>query len=299
MARGARARACHPRAREPARGRHRRWRAGRHRARRAIAPARRADDHPREERAGGRQLAQPLQVALPARSGLVRPLPLPPVPGQLAGVLAEGQARRLDGDVHPRHGAQLLDEELGEERLLRRAERHLDDRGRSRRREPHPLAEAARARHRHVGQAQPAGLPRHGHVRGRSAPLLAAPGTRRLPGQAGGRRRLEQLGTRHLRRALGERCRRDDGAAVLHAHRALGLADGDRARRAVLRAGRRERRDDGEGRHDLRLAAVPHPARVPDPAVRADEGARRGLLRRARAGRPSSSTGAPTARDCS
>ncbi len=44
---------------------HRR-RAGRHRARRADAAARRADHHHREERTARRQLAQALQVALPA-----------------------------------------------------------------------------------------------------------------------------------------------------------------------------------------------------------------------------------------
>ena len=76
--------------------------------RRAAAPARRADHHRREERAARRQLAQALQVALPARSGLVRPPALYAVPGELAGVLAQGQDRRLAGDVHQGHGAELL-----------------------------------------------------------------------------------------------------------------------------------------------------------------------------------------------
>ena len=57
---------------------HRR-RPGRHRARRPAQAARRADDHHREERAAGRHLAQALQVALPARPGLVRPHALPAV----------------------------------------------------------------------------------------------------------------------------------------------------------------------------------------------------------------------------
>ena len=39
---------------------------------------------------------------------LVRPPALPSVPGELAGVLAEGQDRRLARDVHEGHGAQLL-----------------------------------------------------------------------------------------------------------------------------------------------------------------------------------------------
>ena len=55
-----------------------------------------------------RQLAQPLQVALPARPGLVRPPALPALPRRLAGVRAQGQDRRLAGDVHEGHGAELL-----------------------------------------------------------------------------------------------------------------------------------------------------------------------------------------------
>ena len=42
--------------------------------------------------------------------------------------------------------------------------------------------------------------------------------------------RLEQLGVRHLRRAVGERRGRHDGAALVHAHRAVRHADGHRAR---------------------------------------------------------------------
>jgi hypothetical protein len=41
---------------------------------------------------------------------------------------------------------------------------------------------------------------------------------------------LQQLGARHLRRAVGARRRRDHGAAQLHAHRAVGFADGAGAR---------------------------------------------------------------------
>ena len=47
----------------------------------------------------------------------------------------------------------------------------------------------------------------HGGLQGRPAPLLPAPGPRRLQGQEGRRHRLEQLGARHLRRAVGERRR--------------------------------------------------------------------------------------------
>ena len=56
----------------------------------------------------GDSLAQALQVALPARPGLVRPPAVPAVPRPLAGVLAEGQDRRLAGDVRQGHGAELL-----------------------------------------------------------------------------------------------------------------------------------------------------------------------------------------------
>ena len=50
---------------------------------------------------------------------------------------------------------------------------------------------------------------------------------------------------------------------------------------------------------DLRLAALPDHARVPDPALQRDARARRGLLRAAGAGRASSSTSATTTRACS
>ena len=52
------------------------------------------------------------------------------------------------------------------------------------------------------------------------------PGPDALRGQEGRGDRLEQLGPRHLRGAVGGRRRRDDGAAHLDLHRALGLADG-------------------------------------------------------------------------
>ena len=166
------------------------------------------------------------------------------------------------------------DEEKGEWVADRRARRRRRD----------PAAQAARAGAGHVEQAQRARDRGHGRLQGRPAPLLPAPRPRRLPRQAVRRDRLQQLGPRHLRGAVGARRRRDDGAALLDAHRALADADGDRARRALLRAGGRGRHHDGEGGHDLRLAAVPDPARVPDPALRRDARARQGLLRPARGG---------------
>ena len=108
--------ATRARLRDAAGGRDHRRRPGRHRARRAPAPARRADDHRRAQRAPRRLLAQALQVALPARPGLVRPPALHQVPRELAGVLAEGQDRRLARDVHEGDGAQLLELDRGQER---------------------------------------------------------------------------------------------------------------------------------------------------------------------------------------
>ena len=136
--------------------RDRRRRAGRHRARRAAEAAGRADDHRREERAARRLLAQALQVPVPARPGLVRPPAVPAVPRPLAGVLAQGQDRRLARDVHQGDGAQLLGLAPS---AKRRATTRRSRSGRStverdgKRDDAAP--EAAGARHRHVG------LPEH------------------------------------------------------------------------------------------------------------------------------------------
>jgi hypothetical protein len=96
----------------------------------------------------------------------------------------------------------------------------------------------------------------------------------------------------------GRRRRRHHGAALDDAYRAsdtlmdIGLGG------LYSRAGAGERHDDRKGRPDLRLAALPDHARIPDPALRPDARARRRLLRRA-GGPASSSTGATTARACS
>jgi len=103
--------------------------------------------------------------------------------------------------------------------------------------------------------------------------------------QEGGGYRLQQLGARHLRSTMGRRRRRDHGAALVHPYRQVRHADGYRSRLALFGAGGRERHDDAQGRHDLRFAPIPHPARVPDSALRADEGARREILRRPGKGR--------------
>ncbi len=235
MARGAPPRGRGARVRAPARGRDHRRRPGWDRARRAPAPARRADDHRRAQRAPRRLVAQALQVALPARSGLVRPPAVHQVPRELAGVLAQGQDRRLARDVHAGDGAQLLELDARQEREVRRGRRRVAGRRRARRRRRHAAPEAARARDRNVGQGQRARDPRHGRLQGRPAPLLAAPRPGRLRGQEVRRHRLQQLGARHLRRAVGGGRGRDDGPALLDPHRALGHADGGRPRRACTR----------------------------------------------------------------
>ena len=245
LGRAPRRRAGEPRSRGAARGGHHRWRPGRDRARRAAASARRADHHRRAQRPSRRQLAQAVQVALPARPGVVRPPALHPVPRELAGLLAQGQDRRLARDVYPRDGAQLLDLDHRRAGELGRHREGMAGPRPPRRRGDHPAPEAARPRHRHVGQAERPGLPGPGRLRGRAAPFLAAPGAGRLQGPEGRRHRLQQLGARHCRRALGGRRRRDDGAAVEHAHRPLRALDAHRPGGALLRGGRRGRHDHG------------------------------------------------------
>ena len=71
-----------------------------------------------KKRTARRFLAQAVQVALPPRPSLVRPPPLYRLPQELAGVLAQGQDRRLAGDVCQGHGTQLLGLHRGQERHL-------------------------------------------------------------------------------------------------------------------------------------------------------------------------------------
>ena len=105
-----------PRHHHPALRAGRRRRPGRHRARRTAAPARRAGAGDRQAPAPRRPVAQPLQVAVPPRPGLVRPPALPEVPGQLAGLRAQGQDRRLARVLHAGHGGALLVQHRGHQR---------------------------------------------------------------------------------------------------------------------------------------------------------------------------------------
>ena len=280
------------------RGDHRRG-TGRDRARRAAAPAAGPDDHRRAQRAPRRLMAQALQVAVPARSGLVRPSAVREVPAELAGVLAQGQDRRLARDVHAGDGAQLLE---------------LHDRERARYDEDagewisssNGTAEEITLRPKQLvlatgmsGRPYTPRFPGLDIFKGDQHHSSAHPGPDAYARQAGGRGRLQQLGARHLRRAVGARRRRDDGAAVLHPHRPLRHADGGRARRAVLRGGGRRRGDHREGRPDLRLASLPDHGRAPDPGLRARSASATPTSTSGWSGPASSTTGARTARACS
>ena len=90
-----------------------------------------------------RLVAQALQVAVPARPGLVRPPAVHQVPRELAGVLAQGQDRRLARDVHAGDGAQLLELDGGQEREVRRGRRRVAGRRRARRRRHHAAARSS------------------------------------------------------------------------------------------------------------------------------------------------------------
>ena len=236
--------------------RDRRRRPGRHRARRAAAAARRADDHRRAQRAARRLLAQALQVAVPARPGLVRPPAVHPVPRELAGVLAQGQDRRLARDVHEGDGAQLLG---------------LDDRARAPATTRTPASgrssSSATAPTSRCGRSSSCSPPacRASRTCRRSRAWTSSRATSTTPRSTRARtptrgKRCVVIGSNNsahdICAALWEaRRRRDDGAALLDAHRALGHADGARPRRALLRGGGRGGHDHREGRPDLRLAA--------------------------------------------
>ena len=244
-------------------------------------------DRHRQARPSRRPVAQPLQVAVPARPGLVRPPAVPEVPRQLAGVLPEGQDRRLAGVLRHGDGAQLLDQHR--RRTARRTTRPTREwtvDGRAGRQAARCCAPSSWC----SPPACPASrtcptFPGMDVFRGDQHHSSAHPGPDAYTGKKVRRHRLEQLGVRHLRRAVGGGRRRHDGAALLDAHRPVRLADGDRARRALLRGGGGRRDDHREGRPDLRVAAVPDHARVPDPALRPDARARPGLLRPAGEGR--------------
>ncbi len=237
-----------------------------------LRQLRRADDHRRAQRTSGRLVAQALQVAVPARPGLVRPPPVHQVPGELAGVLAEGQDRRLARDVHARDGAQLLGlDRVAKTRPLRRGCRRVERRGAS--------ATGNRVTLRPKQLVMATGMSGRPHMpefpgmdvfKGDQHHSSKHPGPDAYRGQAGGRDRLQQLGPRHLRGAVGARRRRDDGAALVDPRREVRHADGrSRSARCTPRRRVAVGHDDREGRHDVRLAALPDHGRTPGPGLRA------------------------------
>ena len=249
--------------------------------------------------AARRPVAQPLQVAVPARPDLVRPPALHQVPRQLAGVLPQGQDRRLARVVHQGDGGQLLVQHRGEERAY---DEEAGEWTVEVEREGQPLVLRPKQLVFATGMS---GKPQHPRVagmdifRGDQHHSSAHPGPDAYAGK-----KAVVIGSNNsafdICGALWE-----NGADVTMVQRSSthivqsGQPDGHRAGRPLLRAGGRGRSDDREGRPDLRLAALPDPARVPDPRLRGDGRAGQGLLRPAREGRASSTTGATTARGCS
>ena len=188
----------------PARRRDRRRRPGRHRARRAAAAARRPDDHRRAQRAPRRLVAQALQVAVPARPGLVRPPALHQVPRELARVLAEGQDRRLAGDVHAGDGAQLLELHEAKSAQLRRGRRASGSSSSSATARTSRCARSSSCwRTGMSGKPNVPEIPGMDVFKGDQHHSSQHPGPGRLPRQEGGRDRLQQLRARHLRGAVG------------------------------------------------------------------------------------------------
>jgi hypothetical protein len=119
----------------------------------------------------------------------------------------------------------------------------------------------------------------------------------RLQGQAGASSQYESgedrgkrawwlsgFGVHDTSRPVGNRRRRDDGAALDHARGPQRLADGSRARRPVLGISRQGGHRHGHGGFDLRVAAVQGAAAAAGAGVPADEGARCRVLLAAREG---------------
>src|ERR1700733_1841780 len=121
-------------------------------------------------------MAQALQVALSARSGLVRPSALYRLSEELAGVLAEGQDRRLAGNVRQGDGAELLDQDDRQERDVRSEEEGMGRSRRSRRQEGHPAAEATGVRDRNVVKDESAALQGGEDLQGRAASFVSPSG---------------------------------------------------------------------------------------------------------------------------
>ena len=200
---------------------HRR-RPGRHRARRAAAPARRADDHRRDAtRAPATRWRKRYKSLCLHDPVWYDHLPYLPFPDQLAGVLAEGQDRRLAGDVRRVMELNYWGSTTAQERALRRGRRRS---GRS-----SSSATARRSRCARSSWCSPPACRASRTCRvprawtsseGEQHHSSQHPGPDAYAGQEGRRDRLEQLRARHLRRAVGARRRRHDGAALVDPRRA-------------------------------------------------------------------------------
>ena len=147
-------------------------------------------------------------------------LPYIKFPDELAGVLAEGQDRRLARDVHARDGAQLLGLHDGEERAATTTHAGewtvvVERDGAEITLRPKQLVLATGM----SGKPNVPEIPGMDVFKGDQHHSSQHPGPGRLQGQAGRRDRLEQLRARHLRRAVGGRRRRDDGAALVDPRR--------------------------------------------------------------------------------
>ena len=193
---------------------HRR-RPGRHRARRAAAAAGRADHHRRAQRPARRLLAQALQVAVPARPGLVRPPALPAVPRRLAGVHAQGQDRRLARDVHQGDGAQLLGlapprRRRASTRRSRNGKSTVERDGKEVVLRPKQLVFALGV----SGYPNVPKIPGAENFEGEQHHSSQHPGPEAYARQEVRGARLQQLGARHLRRPVGARRRRDHDPAL-------------------------------------------------------------------------------------
>ena len=183
-------------------------------------------------------------------------MPYLPFPRELAGILAEGQDRRLARDVHQGHGAQLLGLDRMQERVVRRQAQGMDRCRSARRQGRRPEAQAAGFRHRHGEQACHPRPSRPRRLRGRPASFVQASRTGRLCRQARRGDRLQYVRARHLRRFVGGRRRCDDGAAFVNERDPVRAAHRDRHRRTVFRKGRGRRDHDRESRPDLGIHAI-------------------------------------------
>ena len=227
-------------------------------------------------------------------------LPYLPFPGALAGVLAEGQDRRLARDVHQGDGAELLD----------------------------ARASATSATYDEAKQEWTVSVDRNGEtVVLRPKQLVLATGMSGMPNvpQIPGAESFKGDIHHSSKHPGGETYRGkkcvvigsnnsahdicadlwEHGADVtmlqrsIDAHRALRHADGTGARRAVLRGSGEVRHDHQHRRHDLRVDPVQDHAHLPDPRVPGDGQARCRLLCAAGEGRLHARLRATTARGCS